>query len=385
MKIAFAIEHFDVQHGGAEQYAWGLAQWLTAQKHTLDIYTLHGPAQDIPPMQIHTMDIRHHRGHCRPLRFAQALSAAWSKQTYDVIQGFNHAWPCDVLRLGGGVHLAFEKYNLKSVRGAPRRFFKRITQGLAPKYRALRTNELAQFSHPRRWFIAISERVAQDMRHYYPGVSERIQLIRNAVDTHRFNPDACAVRRARARETLDIDPDALVLLFMSNNFRLKGLYDLLDAMAVLSHAGGPSFELLVAGRCSSRLFEAHARVLGVEDRVHFRGPLPDSLDGYAAADLLVHPSYYDAYGFVGLEAMACGLPVVMSTNAGVSEIMADGNGAVLIPMPCSSIELADAITQAAEPDFRTQARECNPAIARKYPLEKNYEQVMALYQAVCRC
>jgi UDP-glucose:(heptosyl)LPS alpha-1,3-glucosyltransferase len=172
---------------------------------------------------------------------------------------------------------------------------------------------------------------------------------------------------------------------MSNNFRLKGLYDLLDAMAVLSHAGGPSFELLVAGRCSSRLFEAHARVLGVEDRVHFRGPLPDSLDGYAAADLLVHPSYYDAYGFVGLEAMACGLPVVMSTNAGVSEIMADGNGAVLIPMPCSSIELADAITQAAEPDFRTQARECNPAIARKYPLEKNYEQVMALYQAVCRC
>jgi len=68
-------------------------------------------------------------------------------------------------------------------------------------------------------------------------------------------------------------------------------------------------------------YEALIRTSGISDRVHFLNPSSDVLQFYAAADAYVGPSLEDAYALPILEAMACGLPVVASSRAGVSEII----------------------------------------------------------------
>ncbi|NCC50407.1 MAG: glycosyltransferase family 1 protein [Spartobacteria bacterium] len=380
MHIAFVIEHFNKQQGGAEQYAWGLARWLVARGHTLEVLTCATGGDVDFPCCVTVLDLQRTRGFVRRQRMADAVSALIKEHAFDMVQGFNHVWPCDVLRLGGGVHLAFEQYNLLSVQPPALRVVKRMLMALQPKYRALRRNEQRQFADPKRHFIAISERVAGDMRACYPHVGDRIHLIRNAVDTARFTPAAREEQRALARAKLGFDKGTDVLLFMSNNYRLKGLYDLLGALPEIIRTAARPVRLLVTGRGDTARYAGLIHRLGLDETVRLVGPVADSLAWYAAADALIHPSYYDAYGFVGLEAMACGLPVVMSRNSGVSEIMQDGNGAILLDMPAQKSTLAAAVNRALEPAFRTTARAVNRAMAEHYPLEENYRQVESLYQ-----
>ncbi|MBN1269818.1 MAG: glycosyltransferase family 4 protein [Kiritimatiellae bacterium] len=384
MRIAFAIEHFSPVQGGAEQYAWGLSRWLTGRGHELDVYTCHAAERQTAGLGVHVLDAEAALGRTRQARFAAALGRELDRARHDVVHGFNHVRPCDVLRLGGGVHLAFEEYNLLSVRHPFGRRLKQWVDELTPKYRALRENEHCQFDDPHRRFIAISQRVADDMLRFHPHVRGRVHVIRNAVDLDVFNPEEADKRRADTRRQLGLSDTDTALLFVSNNYRLKGLPDLIRALPRVRAALGPGLRLLVAGRGDQAAYQRMARRAGVGDSVIMYGPTTDLIGCYGAADLLVHPSYYDAFGFVALEAAACGLPVVVSRNCGVSEIMADSAGCVLVEMPCAPDALADAIVRAANPAFRDRARDAQWTLAQNHPIERNYEAVEALYRQVVR-
>ena len=382
MKIAFAIEHFSPRQGGAEHYAWGLAQWLVRQGHWMDVLATDALDEHNGHVAIRLLDVHPYPRNTRPARFAAAVAAALRRQNYEVVHAFNHAWPCDVLRLGGGVHLAFEKYNALSAGHPLQRILKAFSYRFLPRYRALRENEWRQFDHPRRRFIAVSQRVANDMARFYPSSAGRIRVIRNGFDPAKYNPDLAARQRSEARARLDLTPETIALLFVSNNYRLKGLRDLIEALPLVSQQVVSPLKLLVVGRGNSQPFERLAARYQVRDLICFRGPVENLLDVYAAANILVHPSYYDAFGFVCLEAMACGLAVVVSRNSGVSEIMNEGDGSVFVDMPCPRETLAGAIIRAADPSFLERAKTIQWQLAQQYPIEKNYQAVLELYEQV---
>jgi UDP-glucose:(heptosyl)LPS alpha-1,3-glucosyltransferase len=81
----------------------------------------------------------------------------------------------------------------------------------------------------------------------------------------------------------------------------------------------------------------------VLERVEFCAPVADVRSLYAAADVLVAPSLEDSFNLPVLEAMACGLPVIVSPKAGVSEWLAHGFDALLLKDPENASELAEAI------------------------------------------
>ena len=66
---------------------------------------------------------------------------------------------------------------------------------------------------------------------------------------------------------------------------------------------------------------------------------------FAIADVVIAPSREEAFNLPVLEAMACGLPVVVSVAAGVSELLTDGEDAILVSHPEDDRELAAAIAQ----------------------------------------
>jgi len=97
------------------------------------------------------------------------------------------------------------------------------------------------------------------------------------------------------------------------------------------------------------------------------------------ADALVHPTYYDAFANVCLEAMAAGLPVLSSRNAGVSELMHNVEGCVLIDMPIPAQELADKIGQLIELSMPSAIAASQRKTAALFDKQDNLQKIEVLY------
>jgi D-inositol-3-phosphate glycosyltransferase len=172
------------------------------------------------------------------------------------------------------------------------------------------------------------------LERFYGGVPAKIHTIPCGVDLERFHPRD----RLAARAAIGLDPALPVLLAVGRLERLKGLDLLVEALSQLDQ---PRPVLLIAGgdvqsSAYREELEALARNLGVWDAVRFLGPVPhDRLPVYySAADVTVVPSYYESFGLVAVESMACGTPVVASRVGGLVSTVTDGVNGYLIPWRC---------------------------------------------------
>jgi D-inositol-3-phosphate glycosyltransferase len=168
----------------------------------------------------------------------------------------------------------------------------------------------------------------------YAAHASRIATIPCGVDTDLFTP----ADRAEARRRLGLDGRP-VLLWVGRIAPIKGLDTLLDAVARLAE-GGQDMRLLVVGGDADEPTSGHETSLrqriprlGLEQSVRFVGPQPQSVLPlyYAASDVTVLPSYYESFGMVALEAMACGSPVIASRVGGLVTTVRDGVTGFLVP------------------------------------------------------
>jgi D-inositol-3-phosphate glycosyltransferase len=189
----------------------------------------------------------------------------------------------------------------------------------------------------------------------YAAHASRIATIPCGVDTDLFTPGD----RAEARRRLDLEGRPL-LLWVGRIAPIKGLDTLLDAVARLS-GSGQDMRLLVVGGDADEPTNGHETSLrrrierlGLGDSVRFVGPQPQSVLPlyYAASDVTVLPSYYESFGMVALEAMACGSPVIASRVGGLVTTVRDGVTGFLVPD--GDVEaLAERIaTLVADPELR---------------------------------
>ncbi len=171
----------------------------------------------------------------------------------------------------------------------------------------------------------------------------RVAVIPCGVDTDLFTPGAAGA--ARAALGLDAGP---LLLYVGRIAPIKGLDTLLDAVGCLRGAGSPARLAVIGGEADEpvegheSLIRRRAAALGLGDAVTFVGAQPQERlrDWYVAADVTVLPSYYESFGMVALEAMACGSPVVASRVGGLQSTVRDGVTGLLVPEgdPCALAE-----------------------------------------------
>lgn len=155
-----------------------------------------------------------------------------------------------------------------------------------------------------------------------------LQVVPNGVDAQRFRPSA---DRAGLRARLALPPESFLIASCGRLIGLKGLSVVIQALPALPAA---HFVIIGDGPERSRL-EALARELGVGERVRFAGGQPHHAlpEWLAAADLFVQPTIgEEAFGISVVEAMACGLPVLVSDRGGLPEVVEDGQvGRILAP------------------------------------------------------
>jgi D-inositol-3-phosphate glycosyltransferase len=167
---------------------------------------------------------------------------------------------------------------------------------------------------------------------FYPVASGKIGIIPCGVNLKRFSP----IEKMTARKALGFQPDDKILLYVGRFDPLKGLNRLLQAIVYLNNHHHRLRLMIIGGDGIDAREHRHllqnAVKLGIDDKVVLTGRIEQNQlpPYYGSADALVIPSYYESFGLVGLEALACGRPVV-STPVGAMEniICQDQTGQVV--------------------------------------------------------
>ncbi len=191
-----------------------------------------------------------------------------------------------------------------------------------PDYRLSEEEKLASASD---LIVAGSKMEKDRMLDYFGLPFGKVALIYPGIDRKLFKP-LYAERRLKARRELCCTEDEKIILVVGRMEPIKGFDLILEAAALLKSQAG--FKLVVvggddrAGGQAARL-KAGARRLGIDGRLHLAG-LVEHVNlplFYNAADVTVVPSFYESFGLVALESLACGTPVVASPVGGIPELI----------------------------------------------------------------
>ena len=212
--------------------------------------------------------------------------------------------------------------------------------------------------------------------------SNRIAVAPIGVDSERFRP----LNKAEARQRLGIGADEETLFYVGRLDRIKGADVLIKAAGLL--ADRPQMRVrLVGGKVDADYaagLHALASALGIAEQVSWAGVVAnDELPWhYAAADLVIVPSYSESFSIVAAEAMACGTPVVASNVPGPASFIEDGVSGRLVPAG-DALALARAICELLDDEeIRRRLGLGALAAAREMTWEASADRVLGLYERV---
>ncbi len=327
MDVTIIAETWNDRGGGRERYLAALRQALTSQGRTVRIST-------------------------RAAGLGPALSAA-------PVAGATH------YQLHSGIFADGFAAEGRSLDSGLRRAFARPALWLnARRQRLLRVEErlLRASDGPRLMVFAAKTREA--LHHRFDVDLRRVTLARPGVDLQVFRPGR------------DVKAGPVRLLFVGHNFVLKGLRCAIEALA-LSRRRGADAALSVVGDGSTRACAALARHFDVGPHVAFLGALDrEPLAAlYRSSDLLIHPTFYDSFGHVVIEALASGVPVATTAACGAAEILTPGQDGFVIDDPRDADAFAAAIDVVAGDRDRWALAEAAGRTGRGFDFETHVRAV----------
>lgn len=328
MRIAVISRHFSRAGGGAESYAVALVQGL-ASRHEVHVFsqTSNHPIQGVSYHKVFSLFEK-------PRWINQlvfAVSTWWqTRRGFDVVHSHENTWQGQIQT----IHVRPVRHNLFFTFSGVRRIFRWIKVALSPRLITYLLLEGSRFRLCQtRHIVATSNHLRQECEEAYPDCTGKIKVVTPGVHIPLHVP-----AQADARRALGLPLVGRMVLFVANDYARKGLDTLLKALrpmplnVFLAVVGNPS---------AAQKYRQQAQELGVEKRVYFLGSLDELSPAYAAAECLAHPTLEDSFAMVVLEAMAHGIPVVVSgpDHCGISRQLTDGENALLLSDPKNEQEL----------------------------------------------
>lgn len=381
MDVGLCYESVLPARGGCEHYISDLARRLARDGHAVHLFASRWDAGALPASTIyHPLPAPSGPRSRRPWRFAESCLEALGQYPVDVSIGFDKTWGQDILYPQGGVSSASRTHNLLKHPPGFARWSARIVRALDPAaYSFARLERRQYLTQPRPVILAISEMTRRHFREHLGLPESEVRVLHAAIDPERFAADDRPTRRDQQRRAWDVASDEVVGLFVGMNYRLKGLAQLLQALAHVPT--DRRYRILVIGADKFQHYQALAGQLGVSDRVRFLGFQLDPRNAYFGADFLIHPTFYDPCSLVALEALACGLPVVTSRYNGAAEKLNPSCG-VVVNDPHDARELATKFTDMLDP-ARLPARKAAAAEAgRRWTFEDHYRQFLGVLEEI---
>lgn len=353
MKVAMVSEHASplavlggVDAGGQNVHVAALAEAMAQQGAEVTVYTrrddpsLDRQVQFTSGVVVEHVDagpaeaIEKDRLLPHMTQFARELSQRWTEQRPDVVHA--HFWMSGKASLDAALPLGIPVVQTYHALGIE----KRRHQGSKDTSPASRLDEETRIARDCGRIVATATAEAFELVRMGADKA-KIAVVPCGVDLRLFQPLGPAEGRDRRRKRL---------LCISRLVERKGIADVINALTLLPDAelviaGGPELSQLDADAEAQRLKQLAAD-LGVADRVVFRGRIerPNVPALMRSADAVVCYPWYEPFGIVPLEAMACGVPVVVAQVGGLVDSVVNGVTGIHVP-PRDPLALADALRE----------------------------------------
>jgi UDP-glucose:(heptosyl)LPS alpha-1,3-glucosyltransferase len=232
-------------------------------------------------------------------------------------------------------------------------------------------------------FFPVSTLAIEAFRREYATLPGQWQALAPGVDVARFAKPDRSVCRAEIRSRYGINESDMLLLFVGMNFEVKGLDTIIAAVA-LARAARPeaNIRLLAVGRGDEGKYRKLAESLGAGSAVTFAGTQVDGLERYyRAADGFILLSQFDTFGMVVLEAMAAGLPVIVSPNVGAKDLIREGGNGFILPAHRDGDAAAERIIQLADANKREAMGQAAMQTAAMHDWDVLAEKIGRMYES----
>jgi len=385
LKIAIVLDWFLPSKGGESYLVW-LADELSRRGHEVHVFAIEGEKDPAASYQVHLIPVLRWPRSLRMLSFLLNSGRLVRRDAFDIVHGVGLTLAMNVFNPHGGVEQAYLKQEFRSISNRFYYFWRRVRLYLSLRHHLTLWIQRRQYLSPRvKRIIAISGMIKRNIAEQYGPVVKKVAVVFNSVDLDRFHPRNRDLHRAEKRSALDIPSDAVVLFFVGNNYRLKGLEPLMAAVGLLRRKfTNRPIRLLVAGRGRVARYRRKAVRLGVADLVLFLGSVKNIEQYYAASDIYVHPTFYDSCSLTVLEALASGLPVVTTRFNGAADAIVSEDGGRVVEDPADVNDLAESIAYYFDEGIRTKARIVTRQWMEQVPPGYNMEQTLRVYDEVVR-
>lgn len=371
LRIAVLNRVFTPTAGGAERYSMALVEHLACE-HEIHVF-----AQRI---EHNWPGVSYHRV-SSPLTRPRWINQLWydcaswwaTRRGFDVVHSHENSWHGQVQT----VHVLPVKHNLFHGRTGWRLALRYLKVATSPRLLAYLAIEHFRFApHTGKLIVATSPALREVVQQAYPKCRLAVLAPGVAIPDRAANPPA-------ARDRLGLPRAGRLLAFVANDYGKKGLSTLLEALSrlptdlALAVVGDPRY---------IEKFSAQASSLGLASRVHFLGYLKDVSPLYEAVDLLVHPTLEDTFAMVVLEAMAHGLPVVVSDAryCGIAGLLSSGVNAMILDSPTDVAQLARLIDRVlSDNSLRQQLASGARQFARQYAWPGVAQAQVEIYRQLC--
>ena len=368
MRIAIDAHSVGTGLGGNESYATNLIEALAEidQENRYSLYVTRREAVERFSNRWPNFDVRATLPHTPLIRIPLILSAELRRSPVDVLHVQFTAPPFSPCPVVVSIHdLSFEHL--------PQTFKWRSRKQLRITVRRS-AREASQV-------IALSEQARKDIISTYCIAPEKVTAIPLAAAAH-FRPIRNDEELQRVRQTYGIEGE--YILSVGAIQPRKNLSRLVAAYSRLRRATpeGNLPKLVLAGKCAW-LYEETLRTikeLQVSDSVILTGYVPESDLPvlYSGALCFVYPSYFEGFGLPPLEAMKCGVPVIVGNRTSLPEVV--GDAAILVD-PFDADAIAGAMDKLiSDSNFRAELAARGLARAKLFDWRETARQTLTVYQ-----
>ena len=207
-------------------------------------------------------------------------------------------------------------------------------------------------------------------------------LIPNGLDMREFEVD---LEKKKAKELLGIDSNSILISFLGRLNWVKGLDVLLKAFVKAYHKFSEAVLVLAGPDGGEKMkLEEISKELRVESRVLFIGPVDsrEKMSLFAASDIFALVSWTENFGYAAVEAMAAGVPVLVSENVGICDAVREDGAGLVVPVDEEAIAEA-LIEMLSNPDKLREMGEAAYESARKrYDIRVVAELMAKAYEDV---
>jgi UDP-glucose:(heptosyl)LPS alpha-1,3-glucosyltransferase len=339
MKLAFVVSLW-FPFGGMQRTLLRIAETCVARGHEVDIYTGEWQGQRPENIGVIELDTRANTNHRSNDLLAERFAEAVAGRDYDCRVGFTKVPGLDVY------YAADPCYAARAAESKP------AIYRWSPRYRAFRRQEASVFQRGAETeLMLIAHQERDKFQRYYGTEGERFHLLPPGINRERLLESANRDEDHRTlRRELGMQEHECMILLVGSRFHTKGVDRVIQAFATLPSRLQERSRLVVVGHGKAGPLQRQAKGLGVGERVLFTGTREDVPRFYYAADCLVHAPRSENTGTVLIEAMICGLPVLVTGNCGFAFHVADARAGIVLAEPFDQQRLNSALAEFLDSD-----------------------------------